>query len=311
MVYSIAQQPLKMLLFTLFILLLVLLFGIPAHAAKIKVVTSIEDLASITRAVGGDKVEVFSIGKGTQNPHFVPPKPSFILKLRDADMLVHVGMGLEPWLMPLIENSRNQKIFRWAPGFVDTSIGVPALGVPAVRVDRMMGDVHGMGNPHYWLDPVNAKYISANIVAGLKRVDPADAAYFDQQRQVFLKSLASHLTMWVKQAQPLKGVKVITYHDSWPYFSRRFGVEIAGFIEPKPGIQPSPKYMAGLIKKIKEENIRLIIMEPYFNRQNPDMLAKATGARVVVLPPSVGGVPEATDYFSLFSYQLKALLGHI
>lgn len=300
--------------YALALLLLLATLIIPSSAfaaGKIKVVTSLPDLASITRAVGGDKVEVFSIGKGNQDPHFIPPKPSFILKLKDADMLVQVGMGLEAWLPPLVENSRNQKIFRNGPGFVDASVGLPALGVPAVKVDRSMGDVHGMGNPHYWLDPVNAKYISANIVNGLKRVDPADSAYFDQQRMIFLKSLATHLTGWMKQAKPLQGVKVITYHDSWPYFSRRFGLDIVGFIEPKPGIQPSPKYLAELIKRVKDQHVKLIIMEPYFNRQNPDMLAKATGAKVVVLPPSVGGAPGVDDYFDLFSYQIKTLLDNL
>lgn len=280
-------------------------------AGKIKVVTSLSDLAAITSAVGGDKVEVFSIGKGNQDPHFVPPKPSFILKLKDADMVVQVGMGLEPWLPPLIENSRNLKLFRGAPGFVDTSFGIPVLNIPYGKVDRSLGDVHGQGNPHYWLDPVNAKYISANIVAGLKRVDPADSDYFDQHRQAFLKALAGKLTVWVKEAKPLNGVKVITYHQSWPYFEKRFGLNVVCNIEPKPGIQPSPKYIASLIARVKAENIQLIIMEPYFNRQVPDMIAKATGIKVVVLPPSVGGMPGINDYFELFDYQLSTLLKSI
>lgn len=277
-------------------------------ADKIQVVTSLEDLASITRAVGGDKVSVFAIGKGYQNPHFVPPKPSFILKLRDADMLVQVGMGLEPWLQTLVDSSRNHKLFRGSPGFVDASVGVPALGVPTGKVDRSMGDVHGLGNPHYWLDPVNAKYISANIVSGLKRVDPADGPYFDQQRQIFLKSLAGKVTHWLQEGKPLRGVNVVTYHQSWPYFANRFGLNVVGFIEPQPGIPPSAKYLAGLIPKLKAEHVKLILVEPYFNRQAPDMVAKAIGAKVVVLPPSVGGLPEIHDYFQLFDFQLDLLL---
>jgi len=304
--------PLKTLLLLLLLAQIVLLWPIPAWAAdKIQVVTSLEDLAAITRAVGGDKVEVFSIGKGYQNPHFVPPKPSFILKLKGADLLVQVGMGLEPWLQPLVDSSRNSRIFRGSPGFVDASVGVPALGIPVGRVDRSMGDVHGMGNPHYWLDPVNAKYISANIVNGLKRVDPADSAYFEQQRQIFLKRLAGKLTGWVKQAKPLQGLHVVTYHQSWPYFANRFGLNVVGFIEPQPGIPPSAKYLAGLIPKLKNQNVKLIIMEPYFNRQSADMVAKAIGAKVVVLPPSVGGTPEVTDYFGLFDYQLRMLLKNL
>lgn len=290
------------------LLLTVMLALQPAMAAgKVKVVTSTEDLAAITRAVGGDKVDVFAMGKGYQNPHFVPPKPSFILKLKDADMLVQVGMELEAWLPPLVENARNPKINRGAVGFVDASAGVPILDAPASKVDRSMGDVHGMGNPHYWLDPVNAKYISANIVTGLKRVDPADSAYFDAQRTAFLKQLAGKITGWGNAAKPLHGVKVITYHESWPYFAKRFGLDVVGYIEPKPGIPPSPKYLAGLIQKVKQENVKLIVMEPYFSHSGPDMVAKATGAKVVVLPPSVGGATGVDNYFSLFDTLINTL----
>jgi zinc/manganese transport system substrate-binding protein len=288
-------------------------FNIQANAAteKIKVVASLEDVAAITRAVGGTKVDVFAIGKGYQNPHFIPPKPSFILKLRDADMLVQVGMGLEPWLQPLVDSSRNQKLFRGSPGFVDTSLGVPVLGIPAGRIDRSLGDVHGQGNPHYWLDPVNAKYISANIVNGLKRVDPQDSAYFDEQRQLFLKSLASHLSGWIKKGKPINGLNVVTYHQSWPYFANRFGLNVVGFIEPQPGIPPSAKYLAGLIPKLKAQNVKLILVEPYFNRQAADMVAHSIGATVVILPPSVGGLPGITDYFQLFDSQLDLLLKNL
>lgn len=298
----------KCLLF-LFLVITTLTFPGKGFAeAKIHVVTSLEDLAAITQAVGGDKVDVFSIGKGTQDPHFIPPKPSFILKLRNADMIVQVGLGLEPWLPPLIENSRNHKIYPGSVGFVDASMGVPLLNVPYGKVDRSLGDVHGQGNPHYWLDPVNAKYISANIVAGLKRVDPADSEYFEQQRQIFLKGLAKKLTGWLTEAKPLAGVKVITYHQSWPYFEHRFGLDVVCNIEPKPGIPPSPKYINQLIQRVKTEHIQLILMEPYFNHQVPDLIANATGIKVVTLPPSVGGMPGVDSYFKLFDYQLATLL---
>lgn len=280
-------------------------------SGKIRVVTSTPDLAAIARAVGGDKVEVSSIAIGSQNLHFVPARPSHILKLKNADLLVQVGMGLEPWLPPLVESSRNAKIFLGSPGFVDASQGVTALNVPNGRVDRSMGDVHSAGNPHYWLDPVNAKIISGNILQGLKRADSENAAYYEQQRQAFLKQLASQLTGWMKRAQPLQGEKVITYHDSWPYFSKRFGLKVVGFIEPKPGITPSPKHIQSLIRQVKQEKVSLIIMEPYFNRSAPDMIAAATGARVVVLPPSVGGVSQAKDYWSLFDTLLDTMLKNL
>jgi zinc/manganese transport system substrate-binding protein len=250
---------------------------------------------------------VFPMGRGYQDPHFVPPKPSFILKLKQADMLVVSGLDLEPWLQPLVDNSRNSKIFLGGPGYVDASFGVPLLQVPTVRVTRFMGDIHSQGNPHYWLDPVNARYISANIANGLKRLDPENAAYYEQQRQVFLKQLAARMTQWLAAAKPLKGMKVIAYHNSWPYLEKRFGLNIVSFLEPKPGIPPSPKHLQAVIQKAKAENVKVIIMEPFFPRSGPDMVAKATGAKVVVLPSSVGGAAGVTDYFSLFDRQIALL----
>lgn len=274
----------------------------------LKVVTSSEDLAAIAQAVGGEKVEVFSIGKGYQDPHFVPPKPSYILKLQNADLLVRTGMELDIWLDPLVEGSRNRRIFRNGPAYVDASQGIHVLGAPASKLDRSLGDVHPYGNPHYWLDPVNAKYISLNIANGLKRIDPADAAYFDAHRLLFLKALAAKLTVWIKKAEPLKGVKVITYHDSWPYFEQRFGLDIVGHIEPKPGIPPSPRYLAELMQNVKVQHVKLILVEPYYNRSAPDMIARATGAKVIILPPSVGGLPGVDNYFALFDTLINTLL---
>ncbi|HEY9685558.1 MAG TPA: metal ABC transporter substrate-binding protein [Coleofasciculaceae cyanobacterium] len=294
-------------LVVLSLLLFVMSPAAMAAGGKIKVVTTSQDLAAIARSVGGDKVEVFAMGKGYQNPHFVPPRPSFILKLKDADLLVSSGLDLEPWLQPLVENSRNANVFTNASGYVDASVGVPLLQVPSNRVTRQMGDLHGFGNPHYWLDPVNAKYISANIVNGLKRVDPQDAAYFDQQRQIFLKQLSGKITGWMNAAKPLQGLKVIAYHNSWPYFEKRFGLNIVALLEPKPGIPPSPKHLQEVIRKAKEENVKVIIMDPYFPRSGPDLVAKATGAKVVVLPSSVGAFPDVTDYFSLFDRQIALL----
>jgi len=281
----------------------------PAFAQKIiRVAASSQDLAAIAQAVGGDKVSVFSLSSGMQNPHFVPPKPSAMVKLKNADMVVRTGMELDIWMDPLIEGSRNTALFRNAAGYVDASVGVHVLGAPASKIDRSMGDVHPYGNPHYWLDPVNAKTISLNIVNGLKRVDPADAAYFDAQRQAFLKQLAAHLTQWIQQAKPLAGTPVITYHDSWPYFAGRFGLNVVGTVEPLPGMPPSPKSLAQLIAKAKSQQVKFILVEPYFNRASCDAVAQASGARVIVMPPSVGGAPGVNDYFQLFDRDLGLLL---
>jgi len=301
---------------TLFLIIALIFMGIsfPAFAKpqapsqKIHVVTSSEDLESITKAIAGDKADVTSIGKGYQNPHFVPPKPSFMLKLKDANLLVEIGMELEVWLNPLVEGSRNSRIYKNAPGFVDASYGVPVLGSPASKIDRSLGDVHPFGNPHYWLDPVNAKYISANITEGLIRVDPDNAAYYEAHHQIFLKQLAHEITGWINRAKPLRGVHVITYHESWTYFANRFGLDVVGTIEPKPGIPPTPKHTQWLIETAQKQHVKFIMVEPYYNHAVADQVAKASGAKVVIVPPSVGGASGADNYFTLFDTILNLLL---
>lgn len=301
--------PLKLLVIIILLGLVWAIQNTGANAAnKLRIVTTTPDLAEIAQAVGGEHVEVFSIARGTQNIHFIPGKPSFILKLKDADMLVQVGMGLEIWLQPLVDGARNPRVFTGGKGFVNASEGIKPLRLPVGQPDRLMGDIHGAGNPHYWLDPVNAKIVAYNILKGLERVDPSHQAEYEANYKAFLKELAAHLTTWLQRTKPLKGVRVISYHDTWPYFTQRFGLNVVGFVEPKPGIPPSPQHIRKTIEQIKAERIPFIIMEPYFSRTVPDMIARETGARVIVLPSSVGGVPGATDYFKLFDEILNRLL---
>ncbi len=276
--------------------------------AKINMITTTEDLAAISRDIGGEHVSVFSIGKGYQNPHFIPPKPSFILKLKNADLLISVGMGLESWLPPLVQNSRNSAIFLGGTGYVNASQGIQPITTQTGPISRSMGDIHPGGNPHYWLDPVNAKIIAANITKGLKRVDPSHSEVYEHRYQQFIKKLGQKLTEWIHRGKALNGKKVVAYHNTWPYFTRRFKLNIVAFIEPKPGIPPSPKHTQTVIQQIKSEHVTLIMMEPYFSRSTPDMMARSTGARVVVLPSSVLGVPEASGYFELFDTLLNRLL---
>ncbi len=293
-----------------FLCLMALLIFLSGGAeAKISVVTTTEDLAAITREIGREQVTVSSLGKGYQNPHFIPPKPSFILKLKNADLLVVVGMGLETWLPPLVQNSRNPHLFLGGKGYVNASQGIPPI-MPQTggQIDRSMGDVHPAGNPHYWLDPVNAKFMAANITKGLKRVDPAHAALYEAHYQEFIKELAKKLTEWMGRAKMLSGKKVVAYHNTWPYFVRRFKLDVVAFVEPKPGIPPAPKHTQSVIQTIQEKQASLIMVEPYFSQTTPNMIARSTGARVVVLPSSVKGVPEASDYFELFDTILDRLL---
>ena len=279
----------------------------PAYAA-IKVVATTEDLAALTREVGGDKVSVESLAKGYQDPHFVEPKPSFILKLHDADLLVAVGRELEiGWLPPLIAQSRNAKIQPGGPGYLDASLTVKILDIPTGQITRAMGDVHPQGNPHYWLDPGNGRRIAQAIQQKLSALSSADAAYFAQRYADFDKRLAEAEKRWDAAMAPFKGAKIITYHRSWPNFAERFGIDVVGYVEPKPGIPPSPAHTIDVIQEMKRDNVKVIAVEPYFDLKTPNAIARETGAQVLVLSPSVGGVKEASSYIALFDYDIALL----
>ena len=220
-----------------------------AHAqGKVNVVTATEDLASIAAEVGGDKIAVDSIAKGYQDPHFVEAKPSFILKLQRADLLIVVGRELEiGWLPPLINQSRNAKVQPGGPGYLDASLQARILDLPTGQITRAKGDVHPLGNPHYWLDPENGKIIAKSIAAKLGELRPNDRAFFDQRLADFTSRLDAAEKRWLAQMAPYKGAKVVTYHSSYPNFAERFGLNVVGFVEPRPGIPPTPQHTLDLI----------------------------------------------------------------
>lgn len=278
-------------------------------ANKLKVVTTIPDLASITHEIGGDRVDVTSIGRGYQDPHFVEPKPSFLLLLRDADLLEVVGLELEiGWLPPLLDQSRNNKIRPGQRGYLDLSRGVDILDHPTGAVNRSMGDIHAMGNPHYWLDPANAVRIARQVRTKLAEMRPADTAYFEANLTSFIGRLNDANKRWLAQLAPYKGSKIVTYHNSWPNFVRHFGLQVVGSVEPKPGIPPSPSHTLELINLMKEQKVKAIIMEPYFDRKTPQSIAERTGAKLAIVYPSVGGRPELDDYFKLFDYDIAEIV---
>jgi zinc/manganese transport system substrate-binding protein len=280
--------------------------------AAITVVTSTEDLASIVKEVGGDKVKVEAIARGYQDPHFVEPKPSFILKLHSADLLVAVGRELEiGWLPPLIQQSRNAKIQAGADGYLDASLNVRILEIPTGQVTRAMGDVHPQGNPHYWLDPDNGRKIAQAVQAKLTSISRADAAYFAQRYADFDKRLAAAQKRWSDAMAPYKGLKIVTYHRSWANFADRFALDVIGYVEPKPGIPPTPSHTLDVIQEMKRQNVKLILVEPYFDLKTPQSIGRATGAEVLMLPPSVGGAKEATDYIALFDYDINTLVAAV
>lgn len=291
----------------------VLAFGLagPLEAAAY-VVTSTEDLAAITREVGGDKVKVDSIGRGYQDPHFVEAKPSFILKLYRCDLLVLVGRELEiGWLPPLIQQSRNSRIQVGAKGYLDASLHAKILEIPTGQITRAMGDVHPQGNPHYWLDPENGHAIARDILEKLVELRPDDRAYFEQRFTDFEKRLTEAEKRWEELMAPYKGIDLVTYHRSFPNFTDRFGLDIVGYVEPRPGIPPSPSHTLDLINEMKRLKVKLILVEPYFDLKTPDAIGRETGARVLVFPPSVGGVKEVTRYIQLFDYDVNLLLSAI
>jgi len=280
----------------------------PSQAA-LKVIATTEDLASLAREVGGDRISVDSIAKGYQDPHFVEAKPSFILKLHSADLLIVVGRELEiGWLPPLLQQSRNAKVQPGAPGYLDASLTAQILDIPQGQITRAMGDVHPLGNPHYWLDPGNGRRIAQAIQAKLSELQPADAAYFGQRYADFDKRLAAAEKGWDAALAPYKGTKIVTYHRSWPNFVERFGLDVIGYVEPKPGIPPSPQHTIDLIAEMKNTKANIILVEPYFDLKTPQSVARATGAKVVVMASSVGAEKEITDYLQLFQYDVNMLL---
>ena len=283
--------------------------GTTRAASKLNVVTATEDLAAISREIGGDRINVDSIARGYQDPHFVESKPSFLLKLQRADLLEVVGLQLEiGWLPPLQTQSRNSKIQTGAPGYLDLSQFCQIREIPAGQITRAMGDVHPLGNPHYWLDPANGRRIAKALQNKFSEMQPADAAYFAQRYADFDARLSAAERRWEARMAPYRGRKVITYHRSWPSFCERFGLVVAGYVEPKPGIPPTPSHTLELINTMKRENIRLVLVEPYFDLRAPNSIAQMTGSQVLVLMPSVGGVKEISNYFQLFDYDIDLLV---
>jgi ABC-type Zn uptake system ZnuABC Zn-binding protein ZnuA len=279
-----------------------------AKAGTIKVVTTTTDLKSITELVGGNKVSVSSIATGFQNPHFVDPKPSYIISLSNADLFVTVGLDLETgWSPQLLSSSRNTKIQKGSAGYVDASAGVGLLQVPS-SVNRGEGDIHIYGNPHYWLDPYNGKVIARNIADGLERIDPSNKTFYEDNLQTFFKKINEKMTEWQTRMAPYKGSKIIAYHNEWCYFERRFGLTIVDFMEPKPGIPPSPSQLVKVIKEVAADKIKVIISSPYFSTSSSDVVAKQTGVKELTLATSVNAFNSIKNYFDLFDYNIDQLV---
>ena len=292
---------------TLITILTLALGPLPARA-QLQVVTSTTDLYDIASAVGGDRITASHIGEGYQDPHFVEAKPSFVLKLRDADVWAFVGLDLEIGWMPLLLNgARNAKVRPGGSGYVDVSSAIPLLDVPQGKVDRSQGDVHPLGNPHYWLDPENGKRIARLFRTRFSALDPGGAALYAANEKAFAERIDAASREWADDLANIRGKPVVAWHTSWRYFAEYTGMNIVGFMEPKPGVPPSPAHLAGLIQTMKRTGAKVIIMEPFYDRKMADFVARNTGATVLILPPSVGGQKGIEDYIALMKYNIAQL----
>lgn len=331
---------------SLFVLTLFLICPDARAAERIKIVTTFSDFASITEEIAGELADVEYLSYGDQDPHFVPPKPSLALKLKDVDMLVSTGFDLELWLATLQDKARNRNIMDGAIGFITVSHGIEVLQKPET-LSRSEGDVHIMGNPHFHTSPLNWKPISENILIGLKRVDPGNAETYEANQKAFVdriyramfgdplvelfggdrlaellragtlfeflereyrgKKLAYLLGGWVKKAMPFRGMEVIAYHKNWAYFARDFGLSVVGYIEPKPGIPPTPRHVERTIQLIGDRGVDVMLVATYFEKRKPMTISRKTGIDALFLPLSVGAVPEAADCFSLVDYWIDRI----
>ncbi|HLY74333.1 MAG TPA: metal ABC transporter substrate-binding protein [Planctomycetota bacterium] len=304
---------------------------------QLNVVASLSDLGSIAQAVGGDKVTVTTIASGVQDPHFVDAKPSFVVKLRDADLFLVNGLELEiGWVPPLLDGARNPKIKPGAAGYVDCSRGIPVVELPSTQITRAEGDVHPFGNPHYTTDPLNRKIIAETIAEAFKQASPASADYFESRKKQFQKAidegmygtelvnqvggnkldrltrsgeldsflegqkLASKLGGWMGRMKPLKGMKMVFYHKSYTYFIERFGLDVTNFVELKPGIQPGPGHLVDLVQTILRDKIKVVATHPFYDEKVARLVAEKGGAKLVTLPLQVGGVPGTDDSIKFF-----------
>jgi zinc/manganese transport system substrate-binding protein len=290
-------------------LLLLPLFAatLATAAGKVNVVATTPDLAALAREIGGDRIEVKSLAKSTEDPHFVDAKPSHIVTLNRANVLIDGGAELElGWLPPLLDNSRNDKIAVGAAGRVTASTGIKMLDVPTT-LDRGKGDVHGLGNPHFLIDPKNAKVVAASIAQHLTQVDPAGAAAYSANLKKFNDALDAKAAQWEKTLAPYKGAKIVTYHNDFIYFANRFGLKVIGTLEPKPGIAPSPAHVANIIATMKSNDAHILLVQPYQNRKTAENIARQTGGVVLDVSQQPGAMKNTDTYLEMMDHLVTTI----
>jgi len=301
------MHRIKVLSLTLAVALVVVASLAGGTERKLRVVTTIPDLTALAQAVGGDLADVETLTRGTQNAHEAEVRPTMMLKLRRADVLVENGLELDAWADVAVNGANNPNIVRGSAGRIDISRGLPILEVPTVRVDRSMGDVHPLGNPHYSLDPGFAPTITQNILEGFSRLAADGRPTFERNRQAFLDQLNEAMTRWTKTLEPFRGAKVVVYHPQWIYFLNRFGLVQAATLEDRPGIPASPGHLVRVIQQMKAERIKVIIVEPWNDRKLAERVAQEAGAKAIVLASMVGGVKGADSYIGAIDYNVNEL----
>lgn len=290
----------------LFFLLLAFFLPWTAHA-KVKIVATLPVFAALAQEVGGDQVTVTNLARANQDPHFLDAKPSYVVDLNHADLLIFGGLDLEiGWLPPILTQARNSKILPGNPGNVNSAQGLHVLELPKVPMDRSFGDVHPLGNPHTWLDPRNAKLIAANIYQHLSQIDPPNEAYYKDRLKSFLGRLDQKLAEWQPSLQKLQGKKIVTYHKSFNYFADWTGLDVVDSVESKPGIPPSSKHVDELIQMIPREGVRAILMEDFYPKKVPEFLAQKANIPLLIVPTQTGD-PGLQTYFELIDYLIAAV----
>jgi zinc/manganese transport system substrate-binding protein len=289
------------------VIIRILLFWPVIAQAEINVVATLPDLGSLAREIGKDKVEVVVLGKPNDDPHFVEPHQGFVASLHNADVLIDGGAGLElSWFPPLLQKARNPKLDIGKPGRVQASHGIRLMNIPT-RMTRASNDAHPNGNPHFTVDPVIAKAVAQRIAKSFMEVDPPNAAFYDANYKKFETTIDAKLQWWRGALQLFQGQRVVAYHDSWPYFARRFGLKIDTFLEPRPGTPPSPSHLTEVIQKMKRDHIKLILVEPYQDRRIAEKVARASDASVIDFTQFPGGIPGTDTYVSLINQLVKIL----
>jgi ABC-type Zn uptake system ZnuABC Zn-binding protein ZnuA len=301
-----------LLLLRSFLLMTLLALASPGFGQdRIQVVTTTTDLRSLAEAVGGDRVAAVSLVPPNLDAEEYQPKPQDVLRLKQARLIVRVGLDYDLWLDRLLAQAGRPEISRGGPAYVDASFAIAVLELRGMSVGPGDGHAHGSGNPHYWLDPKNAETITANILEALTRIDPANARTYEANRQAFLTRLNAKLTEWESKLNVLKGVPIVAYHNSWPYFARRFRLDVIGFIETKPGVPPSPSHLADIVRDMRARGVRIVVREPHEPERDVAFVASRAGAQIVKLAASVGVLPGADDYISLFDVNVAALMAAV